>query len=89
MPDLHPLATTRPGEKPALLAARLRPLQRLALAWCGFIVLMLVEHWLALDFRLADALYGLQGGEWVLPRRRQTERLPTTRFFTLETPTDA
>jgi membrane-associated PAP2 superfamily phosphatase len=25
-----------------------------------------VEYWLALDFRLADALYGLQGGEWGL-----------------------
>ena len=51
---------------PHLSPATTRLLQRLALAWCGFIVLMAVVHWLALDFRLADALYGLQGGEWVL-----------------------
>jgi membrane-associated PAP2 superfamily phosphatase len=51
---------------PYLAPATTRLLPRLALAWCGFIALMAVAHWLALDFRLADALYGLEGGEWAL-----------------------
>jgi len=40
--------------------------RRLALAWGGFLLLMLVNEWLRLDFRVADALYQWQGGEWAL-----------------------
>ena len=43
-----------------------RPLHRLVLAWAAFLLLMLVIDRLGLDFRLADALYDLQGDAWSL-----------------------
>lgn len=41
-------------------------LRRLALAWAGFLALMLVIDRLGLDFRLADIFYRLQGEGWTL-----------------------
>ncbi|WP_280553553.1 phosphatase PAP2 family protein [Halomonas sp. 25-S5] len=63
MPDLTPLATMRSGAVPRFPVSL--P-YRLALAWCGFLALMLVIYGLGLDFTLADVLYRWQGGEWAL-----------------------
>lgn len=51
---------------PPLAAGRVVLPRRLALAWCGFLALMLVVYGLGLDVRLADALYRWQGGDWAL-----------------------
>lgn len=48
---------------------------RLALAWAGFLILMLVIDRLGLDFRLADALYRLQGDDWTLKQHALLETL--------------
>lgn len=63
MPDRTPRVTIRSGAVTRFPVSFPCPL---VLAWCGFTALMLVEQGLQLDFRLADALYQWQGGEWAL-----------------------
>ncbi|MEQ5803534.1 phosphatase PAP2 family protein [Halomonas sp. H10-9-1] len=61
-PTTHALSSSRD----AVPSTASRPLRRLALAWAGFLLLMLAIDRLGLDFRLADALYRLQGDGWTL-----------------------
>ncbi|MDP2284702.1 MAG: phosphatase PAP2 family protein [Pseudohongiella sp.] len=66
MTDQLPLTIAQGRDTELLSEIWQRPFFLLVVVWSGFAFLMLLEHWLALDFRLADTLYRLQGNSWAL-----------------------
>lgn len=54
---------------------RASPACCLLVAWAGFLALMLLAGWGEVDFRVADALYRLEGGDWALKNGVITEAL--------------